>query len=220
MKHIDKKIEVLKEVINSMDPAKYLKFKFQDFCTDMFFSGDQVGAFMDDDDFKIIFEQVDNSGIISEGPHRDILLHSFSFGIMMFYSYVDFCLKTAYLTRPSMKRFCNRVVTEYFNEDFPKLVFEYYFYIKRNGNSSLEQETIVESESTFKFFNDLSEFQFSFQKPISENDDEDNERENVNAMGEMIKNSYGCYINTICLSFSTFLNYLNSLEIANELSVV
>jgi len=214
MKNVPQKVNTLFEVMNSLMPEKYLKFKFQDFCVDLFFSEEEVGAFILEEDYQDILAEVEKSGIILDGPNKEILLRSFAFGIFMFYSYADFCLKSASLTKRSMKRFTEKVSNNYFGDNFPQLIFDYYNYIKREGNSALEQETIAQTEAIFPFFSDLAEFQFSFHSPT---DDEDRDKEDI---GVSIKNSYSCYINTICLSFSTFVNFLNSLSIFNELASV
>jgi len=213
MKNFDKKVETLIEIINTMNPEKYFKFKFQDFCADLFFSGDEPGAFSLEDDFVGIWEALDKADIIHEGEQRDLFMDSFTYAVFIFHSYVDFCLKTAYVSRNNMKRFSDKISSNYFNDDFPNIIFEYYRYIKRNGNSDLEKETIIKTEEVFKFFNDLGEFQFSFKGPSDMEFKED-----VNQIGDTIKTSYICFINTLCLSFSNFINFLNSQSIANELS--
>ena len=164
MKNIDKKIELLIEVINSYNPDKYFKSKFQDFCFDMFFS-DEPGAFMLEQDFISIRDKVDKSDIINATINRDIILNSFSFGIFIFRAYTDFCLKIAFLTEKGMKRFSKKVLEKYFNENFTEVIFEYYKYMKRKGNIKIEQESIVRTEKIFTFFDDLSEFQFSLAAP-------------------------------------------------------
>lgn len=235
MKNIDKKISSLIEVINSMKPDKYFKFKFQDFCMD-YFSFDEIeendednkyenteeyeesedgeSAFLSEEDFQSIVKKVEDCNIIKEGEHKELFTNSFSFGMFIFHSYVDYCLKSAYVGRKNMKRFCEKIMKDYLYKDFPKIVFDYYFYVKRPGNSSVEQNTIAQTETTFPFFKDLVEFQFSFHGPTNNAVNQ----EHINMIGESIKNSYMCYINTICLSFSNFTNYLNSLRIMDELA--
>lgn len=212
MKNVDKKINTLVGVINSLDPEKYFKFKFQDFCVDLFFSEDE-GAFFVDEDFVVIWDKVDKSNVIKQGDNRDLFLHSFSFALFIFYAYVDFAMKTTYVSKRGMKRFCKKISKGYFAEGFPESIFEYYFYIKREGNSSLEQESIISTEAMFPFFSELSEFQFSFKSPL-----ENPSEEEYGNIGESIKNAYMCYINTVCLSFSHFVNFLNSFAIVNEIS--
>jgi len=228
MNKIEKKINTLLYVINSNDPEKYFKSKFQDFCVDMFFSDDGEGAFILDEDYLEIRDFVDASDIIIDGINKDILVSSFSFGLFIFYGYTDFCLKSVALNKPGMKRFSEMVLNDYFYDDFPSKVFGYYSYLKRTGNLNLEKESISVSEAIFPFFEELSEFQFSFTSP--KNDDGDNEEEendsdnvkdteNSNKIGNLIKNSYSCYVNTICLSYSNFINFLNCLKLSEEFSL-
>ena len=226
VKSVDVKISSLIEIINSMNPDKYFKFKFQDFCMDFFFDDDEDDeggdsddvdtAFLEEEDFRSILEKVEACHIIRDGENKDLFSYTFSFGIFIFYSYLDFCLKSAYVGKKNMKRFSEKIIKTYFDENFPKMIFDYYFYIKRAGNSSIEQETILQAEVIFPFFKELAEFQFSFHGPANVEEN----KEDIDAIGESIKTSYSCYINTICLSFSNFINFLNSVRIMDELAQV
>jgi len=221
MKTIDKKICEFYRILNEMDADKYFKHKFQNFCIDMFLTDvnpedemeteDNDAAFLIDNDFIEIMNQVENKKIIHEGEHKDLFLKSFTFAVLMFYSYVDLCAKYSYLSKSNMKRFIDKFENDFFTEDFPKVICDYYFYIKRKENTDMEKQFIALTEKRFPFFKELSKFTCDFIPSQSMNNPED-----IALISESIKNSYICYINTLCLGFSVLLNYFNGVSLLEE----
>lgn len=222
MKNIDKKINTLINVINTKNPEKYFKYKYQDFCSDIFLSYmDEVEnfgpAFLFEEDYSLIKSSVIDSNFIKKIDDDDeLIVDSCSFAIFIFYSYTDFCMKISYLTERGMKKFIDTISEEYFKKQFPQSIFDFYTYIKKDGNSLLEKESISSTETAFPFFEGLSDFKFSFNIPIKEEKD----KNDINKIGNDIKRSYSCYINTLCLSYSNFLNFLNSFVIYDELGSI
>ncbi|MFW5890603.1 MAG: hypothetical protein ACOCUI_00110 [bacterium] len=203
MKYIDKKIDTLYDVINTSKPESFFKIKFQEFCTDLFFGND--GPYFEDEDYVFIWNKMYKSDLLKDNEYREMCVHAASFSLFIYYAYVDFCLKNAFLTRKSMKIFTNKVNENYFANNYPDFIFDYYKYLKRKGNENIEKESTLEVDKKFPFFKNMNEYRFSFNVQ-KEEDSEESIKEIENAL----KISYGSYITFLSISFSTLINYLNA----------
>jgi len=222
---VEVKIDKLIDFINQSDIDEFLKFRFNSICQDMLFDEwKDISPYYTESSFLNIFEKVTNSQLfIPSEEERDDMEDEFttyeaiefknafvSFGIFMFKSYIQLCLKAFTSTHRGMSNFSKKIDSYIFERDYTDRIIEFFAYHRRDGNEGMEDESIDATTKLFKVLDKMAEMNFVY--------DFAKEMEDLDGTIEFVKDSYLCYLESIHLCFCHFHNDLNAMIFKEQMS--
>jgi len=174
MNKSDSKLRDFLDVMNRCSPDEFFHPKFQDFCFYLMDAEeDEDSAYFCEKEYTDIFESVLSFFKESDNNLNESAMY-FSFGIFCFRAYVLHCLRVAKVVKKGMVKFCDRIESEYFSEEYHLVskIHELFSYFKREENRDIEKIQVSNSMSRLYFMKSISKIDIMLEDGPSDKEDD------------------------------------------------